>query len=236
MHQEKLKSSSLDIGEILYITLDILTGKWKTLLLILIIINFPLLLVGQLMPNHPISYSFWIIIYAVFTTLEWLALLVLTEKTILDEKVDAKLALKRGFYKLRTLLVNLLVMWVIYFIFVGFGLILFIIPGIYIAITHYFFSETIALRNASFFDSFQYSRKLVEGNFCKVLLLAFLATTTSGNLVTPSNFLPELPVLEAMLIIIIKLFLNFIFYIIRIVITVSFLNLDYVKNGLPSRV
>jgi len=236
MDQQKLKSSYLDIGDILYIALDILTLKWQSLLLILISVHFPLLLVGQLMPEHPISFSFWMIIYAVITTLEWLALLIITEKTILDEKVDSKLAIKRGFYKLRTLLVNLLVMWISYFIFVGFGLILFIIPGIYIAIKHYFFSEAIALRNTNFFESFQYSRNLVEGNLCKVLLLAFLASTTASNLATPSNFLPELPVLETILIIIVKLFLNFIFYIIRIIITVSFLNLDYVKNGLPSRV
>lgn len=235
MDQEKLKTSYLEIGDILYLTLDILTAKWQTLLLILLIINLPLLLIGQFIPGNPFS-SFYIIIYAIFSALEWLALLVLTEKTILDENVDAKLALKKGFYKLRTQFVNFLVMWVIYFIFVGLGLILFIIPGIYIAITHYFFSEAIALRNANFFESFQYSRNLVEGNSCKVLLLAFLATITTGNLVTPSNFLPELPGVEALLIILIKLFLSFIFYIVRIIITVCFLNLDYVKNGLPTRV
>jgi len=236
MYQGKLKNSVLDVSDILYITLDILTLRWQTLLLILIVTNFPLLLIEQLIPAYISSIPLFLIIYAIVTTLEWLALLIITEKTILDEKVDFELALKRGFYKLRTVLVNLLVMWIIYFLFVGVGLIFFIIPGLYIAIIHYFFSEAIALRNASFFESFQYSRDLVEGNFCKVIIIASLASITSGNLVTPSDFLPQSPILESILVIVFQLCLSFIFYILRIIITVSFLNLDYVKNGLPGRV
>jgi hypothetical protein len=236
MHQQKLKNSDLEIGDILYITLDILSQKRQSLLLMLIGINLPLLLVGQLMPKSSgINFSF-LIIYIVLNTLEWVALLIITEKTILEEKVTSKSALKQGFYKLRKLLFKLLVMWVIYVIFVGFGYILFVVPGIYIATTRYFFSEAIALRNANFFESFQYSVNLVKGNFWKVFILTILASTTSIIVATPTDFLPEFPVLETMFFIILELCLKIIFYIVRIIITVSFLNLDYVRNGLPNRI
>jgi hypothetical protein len=232
MHQQKLKNSSLSIGDILQITIDIFKSKWDTLLIILIGINFPLLLVEQLTPKGLIHFSFWIIINIIVITLEWLAIVLITEKTILDENITSKLAIKRGFDKLKTQLFNLLVMWIIYIISIIVGFILFIIPGFYMGITHFFFSEAIALRNATFFQSFQYSRNLVEGNFCKVFILSSL---TSATFSLPNDFLPISPTLGTILMIIFQLFFTFIYYIMRIIVTVSFLNLDYVKNGLPNR-
>ncbi len=164
MHQQKLKNSSLPFGEILKICIDILTQNSQTLWLILIGIDLPLVILLQvaqvitedrpILEDKPIFGIIFFIFSILFFTLGWLSIVVITENTILDEENNFKLAITRAILKLRKQIINLLVMWTIYFFSIGIGFLLFFIPGFYIATTYWFFPEAIALRNTTFLPHF----------------------------------------------------------------------------------
>ncbi len=280
MHQQKLKTSYITLSDHLYITLDIIEQKWPNLLSLLLVLHLPLLFLEQILGYQNNYDLFFLLVYFIVTTLEWITLLIITEKTVLDEKVNLELALKRAFYKLKYRSINLIIMWVIYillslsvlsliflvgsmalmilgtiililfyflsesfaviltWIFALIGMLGLFLIGVSILSYFYFFSEAIALRNSKWFDALQYSLNIVRGNKFKVIIrvcfLFFLSML--ANLQTPSNFMPNFPLFETIIIILFGLVANFVSYIIRIIITVSFLNLDYLKNGFPKRV
>ncbi|MFW6296333.1 MAG: hypothetical protein ACOC04_03995, partial [Halothece sp.] len=75
-----------------------------------------------------------------------------------------------------------LVMGILFFIMVFTGLLIFVIPGIYLWIIFAFLTEAIALRNCNF-DAFNYSRNLVKGQFWKIFGRLLLLVISSGILI-----------------------------------------------------
>jgi len=168
-----------------------------------------------------------------------LVIAIITEKTVLGEEITAQLALQQGITKVPITVVT----GILLFIMLTVGFILLVVPGIYLSVIFTFFTEAIALRNSKFFNAFTYSQNLVKGQFWRVfgrlLVIGIALFLLSVALIIPQIFLSVLlaafPILQNAIVIILNLILVLINYLFIITFTVYFLNLDYLRNGLPRR-
>jgi len=253
MLQEKLKHSYLDISDNFDIAWNVFLKNWQVLIWFLLVISFPLSVIAQFVPqptpdvgndltqSQATFYFFgfgFSIINSILGILLNLAISIATEKTILDEEVTALSALKQGFSKIAIVIV----IGFLLSILIGIGLILLVIPGIYLSVLFAFFTEAIALRNCVF-DALNYSSNLVQGQWWKVfgrlLLLgisfALLIVALSIPQLILTSLFAQFPIIQGGITIILNLGPALISYLFIIAFTVYFLNLDYLKNGLPLR-
>lgn len=245
MSQEQLKTTYIDISDNFEIGWNIFLEQKNNLLWLLLGLNLPVAIVEQFVPDpnpetgvsSPIIIPF-LIIANIIGILINLAIHIITERSIYRESVNSTLALQKASSKL-------LITFVIGFLFIiitFLGGLLFLIPGIYLAIIFGFFTEAIALRNCNF-DAFTYSRNLVKGQFWKVFGRLFLLGISFFALLLffmipmslISIFLAELPLMQGLIEVILSLAIAIVSYFFAITFTVYFLNLDYLKNGLPQR-
>lgn len=247
MSQEKLKDSYIDISDNFDIAWKIFLSNRQELLWLLLVINVPLAIISEFIPqpsaeaqsSATLFYSaMFAIISGILGILLNLAIAMITEKTVLGEEITAQSALKQGIPKI----LIAFVMGILLFIMLTIGYILLIVPGIYLSIIFAFFMQAIALRNCKF-RAFSYSQNLVKGQFWRVfgrlLLLGIALFLLSLALIIPQTFLSILllpvPILKSALAISLNAIFGLINYLFIITLTVYFLNLDYLKNGLPRR-
>lgn len=245
MSQEQLKSTYIDISDNFEIGWNIFLDQKNNLLWFLLVFNLPLAIIEQFVPDpnpetgvsSPIIIPFFIIANIIGILIN-LAIHIITERNIHRESVNSALAIQKASSKL----LITLILGVLFVIITFIGGLLFLIPGIYLAIIFAFFTEAIALRNCHF-DAFTYSRNLVKGQFWKVfgrlLLLGLAFTALLLFFLIPmsmiSAFLSGLPIIQGFAEIILSLVIAMISYFFAITFTVYFLNLDYLRNGLPQR-
>ncbi|WP_428013213.1 hypothetical protein [Baaleninema sp.] len=156
------------------------------------------------------------------------------ERAVLGGSIDAKTALQRAVPKVPITIIVSLVTSII----VGLGLILFVIPGIYLSVNFAFILQAIALRNCGF-NALQYSRNLVKGQLWKVF--GRLVTIGFGFLILflvigfilgfAVAVVSAFPIVQVILNIILSLIFGLTGYLMSVVFTMFFLNLDYLKNA-----
>ncbi|QDZ41226.1 hypothetical protein FRE64_15525 [Euhalothece natronophila Z-M001] len=243
---ERLKNSYLDISDNFEIGWNIFLEQKNNLLWFLLILNLPIAIIEQFVPDpdpqggfdSPFIIPFFIVAMLIGIIIN-LAIHILTEKSIMQESSQAIFTLKKVSSKVLIALLT----GILFFIMVFLGSLFFLIPGIYLGVIFAFFTEAIALRNCQL-DAFNYSRNLVKGQFWKVfgrlLILGVSLVILVLFITVPIGFisvvLNNLPIISFIISVISSLIIVAINYLFVIIFTVYFLNLDYLRNGLPQRV
>ena len=246
MQQEKLKNTYLDLSDNFEIAWNIYLTNWRTYLVFLLVINLPLAIISALIPQptagsttadfNPLIFVFSLI-NGIFGILLNLAISILTEKNIFGSIINAKSALKKAVPKV---FITFIIAFIFSFIIL-IGFLLLLIPGIYISVIFAFITPAIALRNCQL-NAFKYSYNLVQNQWWKVfgrllqivissLILLLLFFTIPSIFMVP--LLSSFPLIQTVMQIILALISSIISYFFITAFTVYFLNLDYLKNGLP---
>lgn len=253
MYQNELKDHHISFVENLNIAWEIFSTNLKTFLWFTLILGLPISLIGRLVFVPTVVQSTienpnnLTVVYGVCYLLAWFEIFLgfvatckITEETILGHQINTRSALKNALPRVgTTALIGLLSELIIFVI----GFLLFIIPGIYLSILFIFSTYALVLRHCSFSSAFAYSHNLVKGKWWQVLgrlfltgitfvALAFLGMLVILNLAgvesPEASNIQEVKIIGDVLLTLVTYFANVIF-------AVYFLNLDYIKNGLPRR-
>jgi len=245
MQQEKLKNTYIDLSDNFEVAWNIYLANWRNYLVFLLVINLPLAIISALIPQptegntifeNPVIFAFSVINLLLGILLN-LAISILIEKNILEENINAQSALTKAIPKLS---IAFIIAMVLFFI-ISIGFLLLIIPGIYLSIIFAFTTQAIALRNCNF-DAFQYSYKLIQKQWWKVfgrllqigissLILFLLFFSIPSVFILP--LLSAFPPVQFLIQVILSLISSIVAYFFITAFNVYFLNLDYLKNGLP---
>lgn len=248
--QEKLQNSLLDVGEYLSLGWSEFAKNLQTFLIFTLLINLPIALVGLFLasseePSNVSNASVGIIILFVLISvvlgmLAVLAVPQVIERSIRGQTLDATIALQNAVPKLFIALV----VGIIASILVGVGLILLLIPGIWLGTLLSFTYYAIAVRNCGF-NALDYSRSLIKGRWwavfgrnlllglCFVLLFILLALAI--GIISSIISLAGLAIVGIVVQLVSSLIFSLISYYSGAVYTVMFLNFDYTRNP-PSEI
>jgi uncharacterized membrane protein len=72
------------------------------------------------------------------------------------------------------IVLNYAIAQMLYSVLVGFGFLLFVLPGVWFAVKYYFFDYVIVDKNVGPFESFKISSRITQGNRYQVLALVLL--------------------------------------------------------------
>ncbi|KNF10080.1 hypothetical protein CLPU_1c02450 [Gottschalkia purinilytica] len=163
-----------------------------------------------------------------FSIIAIMSVAVIAEKTIKrnklnrdDLKVSLLKSLKRWGSCFSTQILSVLII-------LGLSLLL-VIPGIIWAFYYVFIIQTIVLKDLNLKEALNHSRSLVEENFWYVLGILLLSFIIMFVIIFPIGFLSAY--LPSSIVIIIDTFIDMLLLYVHTIITVVFLNLDYLKNA-----
>lgn len=219
---------------------EILFGAWfffKNNLLSIFIISLiffiPADFFGMLLFDKRSSFTIYmlldILVNTMLTLIATMAIAVIVEQHMLQANIGYKDAIKISLSKLAAgIKTDFLA-----FLIIGFGLLLLIIPGLYLLTIYFFSRQVVVLRNLSWMAALDYSADLVKGRWWKVFALNILFGII--NLITFYSVEILLkyslePYLRRLISEAIGIFFTAFFCIAA---TFLFLNLDYRKNGKP---
>ncbi|MBP0000435.1 MAG: hypothetical protein J7641_15790 [Cyanobacteria bacterium SID2] len=248
--QEKLKRNNLEIGDYFDCGWEIFQKNFMTFLSLALLINLPIAIVAEFLPLPltptgeiawtPEDAKIWGIFYIIATIFGiWttIATLIVSENAVFDRSLDVKTALQSA---LPTIAIVVL-MSLLSGILVGLGLIFFVIPGIYIAISLAFVTQFIVLRHRGL-GSIAKSWSLVKGQWWKVfwrlfvigfaLFLLLLALTIVASFI--SIVFSAFPIAQNVINVVFSVTFGLLIYLGIVIQNMLFLNLDYVRNN-PDR-
>ncbi|MGB3535193.1 MAG: hypothetical protein WBA13_16970 [Microcoleaceae cyanobacterium] len=239
---EKLQDSLLDIGDYISLGWSEFTKNFKAFVIITLFINLPIAIVGLFLPSEvepsptdAMMTLLYVILSTILGTLAAVAAIKMVDRSILGQKSSANMALKSAIPKV-FIAVSISILTAIV---VGIGLILLVIPGIWLAILLSFTMHAIALRGCGL-NALSYSRSIVKDRwwavfgrtsllgFCLILLMIILAIAV-GIIFALLN-LANLSALDIAVELISTLIFALINYYAITVYTVVFLNFDYTRN------
>lgn len=244
MNQEiKLKNPRLDVGDYFDIGWEIFKDNLSSFLVLALFIDLPLGILQLFVPTiesveemAEISSTF-VLIFAilniVLSLIGFLSSSIITESAVLNQSIEIASAIKQG---LARVIPSLLVA-VVGTILVSIGFILLIVPGIYLANLLYFSLYAVALRGRSL-DAFPYSRDLVKGQWWKIfgrgLLIGLGFAIVTFVLMFVFGFgtvvFSAIPFGGELVSIVGTVVTGLLGYLFVAVVTVFFLNVDYVRH------
>jgi hypothetical protein len=227
---------------------DILSGSWtvfkehfKTVFLILLIVNVPIFIVESMIPDDEsaleegesgllkmlgssiISYASYAI-----TVLATMGIAFVIEGALEGKKIPYDLALKRSLSRWVAVMLTGILAWLI---LLGLTL-LFIVPGIIWAVYYTFYVLVVALRGKIGKPALNYSKSIVKGQwwwvFWVTLVLGILHLFILGFIALPFLLLAPRSLISQIIATPLGLIVSG-FYTVTLVI--FFLNLDYLKNA-----
>lgn len=248
MRQNKLKNPNMEIGDYFDIGWNVFSENLKTFIIFVLVVNLPLAIVGLFVPQPEQGDDFSVIfaggtgfVYIVFllvslvlAILANLATPLVAERAVCDRPIDAKAALQAAAPKIGTAIG----VAVLASLGIGLGFVLLLVPGLYLSVLWAFITQAIILRNCGL-NAFSYSRNLVKGQWGKVFWRSFvigiafflLIIAVSVALGFVTAIFSALPTLRIAMEIFSDLVLALLSYLVSVVYTMLFLNLDYVRNG-----
>jgi hypothetical protein len=243
MQRQKIENSYISVGENLNIAWEVFQNNWKIFSAFLLLFAIPFNLLNSLIQSNSIPLnSFYVTLFIIFLILNITSLLttnIITEKTILDNPIQLVAAFQKSITKILWVLIFNLMAFLPIFI----ALFFFLIPGIFLLVKFIFINQAIILRNAG--DAFNYSSKLVQGNWWKVFghLLFFLLFVTCiffaiaipiigiEIIVANSTSSIHFQIINVLNNAISALLSDFITIFFTIYLTTFFINLDCIKSG-----
>jgi len=236
--------------------IDLLKSGWKifqknflAILIIILLVNLPLSIlpiIFEVALLSPVTTTSITELFSIFDGFFYLwtamAVMLIVEKEILGNKIQAMAALKKALSYWVSAIGTSFYFQILFLV----SLLLLIIPGIVFLVNSSFFLSAMSLRNQSWEASLAYSRNLVKGNFWKVLytfLVVFIIVVIfpvyiGAFLIEPvvvwagQGYSLDLlfNVVIVVMFVIDRLFFNLVLYLYVVTGTVFFLNMDYRKS------
>ncbi|AFZ47914.1 hypothetical protein Cyast_1961 [Cyanobacterium stanieri PCC 7202] len=240
MYQAKLKEAHVTVKDYMDIAGKICREYFSEFFTLVLITQLPVALlgigIGPIESPEDITPLFfpYSVISSILSILGVMATMKITEAYILGKSIQVSEALS---FALSKLLSSILVTIIITFLSLV-GFIFFFIPGIYIANVLYFALDSIVLRNQKVMESLGYSYNLVKGQWWKIFgrnillfLILFVMIFVSTIGFTLINFglgwIPFMPLLISIADVLVTGLISYFFFT---MLTVFFLNVDYLRH------
>lgn len=227
---EPLSEKELSLGEILSLAFTLFKEQLGTIVKVVAIITIPLYLLTYIIyantwnPYHLnyISLLIKILVMLLLILIDF-AVIHITTESVTGNTINYKQAINKGF---APLFISILTIITTTIIVLG-GFLLLIIPGIYLTVRYTFVLHAVVLKNLQHSEARQYSKRLVDGRWWKVLgyslviytivILASFILNLTYNLV-PLNFI---------FFVVFRIIRDTITSFSIIALTIFFLNLDF---------
>ncbi|NMG57159.1 hypothetical protein E1H12_01150 [Geitlerinema sp. P-1104] len=244
--QQTLKNPQLEIGDYFDIGWSIFKDNLSNFLVLVLVIDIPIAILQLLSPTPEDPSQIDVaaspvvlvvgIVSIVLSLVGVLSAFILTESAVLNRPIEMSAIIQQGFSRFLPSLLVIIVGGILTLI----GFLLLIVPGIYLGNLFYFSFDAVALRGCGL-DGLSYSRNLVKGQWWKIFGRAFLLSFAflilflilafglgfASIVVSAIPLLPELMELASAFV------LGLVSYLFLAILTVFFLNVDYVRNATP---
>ena len=242
--KEKLQNSLLSVGDYLDLGWSEFSKNIKTFVTFVLLINLPIILIQLFAPisidretgavegNIGLTFILFLIVI-ILAILGALAIPKVVERSIIyDQRLDAITAIKNSISKIITMLVVMVILSIV----IGFGVLLFLIPGIWLAIRYSFTFQAIALRDCGL-NAMDYSQSIVKGRWWALLgrflllgifaFILYLPLIFITGLITSFASLLGLDMIAQVIFALIFALIGYYFFTAN---TLIFLNFDYTRN------
>jgi len=219
-----IRTQQLSLGNILSWGWSIYQKHFVNILIVTLIITFPLNIALEVIPM-PLAFANGILIF-IFSVLEAMAIMLITERAVNNETMSIGDALRRAANRwTRGIGTNILASIFILFLFL-----LLIVPGIIWSVYYAFIVQVVALRNESGKSALDYSEVLVQGQWWRVFGTGFVLNLIPFCLSLGIEHILGLLNTNLVINVIATTLVDIITGFTIVAITVLFLNLDYQKN------
>lgn len=231
---ERIRTTEFKLGDILSEGWAIFTGRFRTILAIILIVYIPINIVLSLVaPPEEAgleqlgqSFQFGQFLYLWFGILATMAVAFVVERSLVGENIGFRQALRKAVSRWGSMIwVNIIAGLIV----LGLTLLL-IVPGIIWYVYYTFVAYAVVLRGKGGKTALDYSKSLVKGNWWRVfgisLLFAILSFLTYIVVDIPFWFLPQ----NVLTIVVSTTLGDIVSTIFLVAMVIFFLNLDYLKN------
>jgi hypothetical protein len=245
MNQEiKLKNPQLEVGDYFDIGWKIFKDNISSFLILALVIDLPLAILElfAFVPGYEntevtAETSRFILAFTILNMISsvfgFVCCFIITELAVFNRPIEIVSVIKQGLSRLAPSLFVFIVMVILMLI----GLLLFILPGIYIAYLLHFSLNAVALRGRGL-DALSYSRDLVKGQWWKILWRSLSISLVFGiiSLVLLVFFgfgtivLSVIPLGAEFVSVVESVVIGLLSYLFYVVTTTFFLNVDYVRH------
>lgn len=232
---ERIRTTEFKLGDILSEGWTIFTGRFRTILAIILIVYIPINIVLSLvaLPEEAgleeirQSFQFGQLLYFGFGILATMAVAFVVERSLVGENIGFREALKKAVARWGSMIWANIIAGLIIF---GLTLLL-IVPGIVWFVYYTFVECAVVLRGKGGKTALDYSKSLVKGNWWRVfgisLLFTILSFLTYIVVDIPFWFLPQ----NALTIVVSTTIGDIVSTIFLVAMVIFFLNLDYLKSA-----
>lgn len=230
--ETKIKTKLFGIGDLLGEGWTIYRANVKTILLVVLCIYIPIDLILSFVPQNIQLQLYYLavrILEFFIGIIATLAIAVITEKTIEDERVDWKEALNFALSKWTKAIGTGFLSGIQIF---GFTL-LFIIPGIIYSLYYFFWDYVVALRDRSGSEALEYSKDLVEGQWWRIFWISTVFSLVAIALSLGISYSASLISSNQLFSIIPNILIDILGSFFTVTYVLLFLNNDYVYRHQP---
>ncbi|MCC5896991.1 MAG: hypothetical protein JJU32_03610 [Phormidium sp. BM_Day4_Bin.17] len=241
--QQTLKNPRLEIGDYFDMGWSIFKANLSSFLVLVVVIDMPIAILQLLspIPEDPSQVDIAdspmmtvvLVVSVVLYLVGVLSAFILTESAVLNRPIEIFAIIQQGFSRFFP---SLLITFAVSIITI-LGFLLFIVPGIYLVTLFYFSFDAVALRGCGL-DGLSYSRNLVKGQWWKIFWRVFLLSFAFGVLAIvlivglgfASVVTSAIPLLPELMELVSAFVMGLFGYLFLTILTVFFLNVDYVRN------